>query len=136
MSDATHKPLTVEEIKEVNAIIAKLQQDIDIIEGNVKAKKFNTALQNIIDGMKHTKCPACKEKLLQLSAEVIKTRASCNEGGSDCDLLVQKTVDKASEIKKDFVPVSTEKKFAKDKMFDVPSPTEAMNAVIESMEDE
>lgn len=132
----TKKTLTEDEVKEINETIIQLQKDITIIEDNVKAKEFNDALKNIVKGMKHTECPVCKEKLLQLSAEIIRTRASCNEGKGNCELLIKSTIEKSNGIKNEFIPIATEKNFVnrkestgKSKPFEIPLPKDVLNSI-------
>ena len=133
----TKETLTEDEVNEINETIIQLQKDITIIEDNVKAKEFNNALKNIVKGMKHTECPVCKEKLLKLSAEIIKTRASCNEGKGNCELLIKETIEKSNDIKNEFIPIATEKNFVNrkqsadtSKLPEIPLPKDILESIL------
>lgn len=118
------RTFTEAEIKEVNKTIAELQESISLVENSVKAKNFNDALKNIVVGIKSTNCPICKEKLLSLSADVIMTQKECKSDGGQCDIMVNSTIEKAKDMREEFVPIATEKNVAHGKksgLLDVPS---------------
>lgn len=118
------RTFTEAEIKEVNNTIAELQKNISLVEDSVKSKDFNDALKSIVVGIKSTNCPICKEKLLLLSADVIKTQKECKSDGNQCDVMVNSTIEKAKDMREEFVPIATEKNVANSKkggLLDVPS---------------
>jgi len=117
------RTFTEAEIKEVNETIAELQRSISLVEDSVKAKDFNDALKNIVTGIKATNCPICKEKLLSLSAEVIKTQKACNSNSGQCNIMINDTIKKARDIREEFVPIATERNISNNRrgLLDVPS---------------
>ena len=117
------RTFTEAEIKEVNETIARIQESISLVEDDVKAMDFNNALKNIVIGMKTTNCPVCKEKLLKLSTDIIKTKKSCDTNDGKCNIMINNTIEKAREIKNEFIPIATEKNFSHNKkgILDIPS---------------
>jgi len=125
------RTFTEAEIKEVNEIVAELQKSISMVENSVKSKDFNDALKNIVVGIKSTNCPVCKEKLLLLSADIIKTQKECKSNSGQCDIMINSTVKKAEDMREEFIPIATEKNVARSKkdIFNIPSAQSILNEI-------
>jgi uncharacterized protein YbaR (Trm112 family) len=134
--------LSDEEVKEVNAIVANLQSHVSKMQDEMRKREFSRALTHISEAIKGTTCPLCKEKLAYLSTKIIDSKIACKNNGSKCDLLLRETIDKAEEIKNDFIPISTEKRFKKEKKLSsekpvkplpIPEPIRMINSIVESI---
>lgn len=106
--------LSESQINDVNAIIETLQYDIALVNDNIERRKFDEALKNILEGMKHTTCPICKEKFANLSVKVIESKKSCDSNADKCELLIQEALNTARYMKEEFIPIATTKKAIKD----------------------
>lgn len=109
------KELSESEIKQVNEIVKTLQNDLDMVIDHAQKKEFNESLREIVNAMGHTSCPICKEKLANLSTKILDAKKSCNNKDSNCDFIIKEAINNATNIKNDFVPVATEKRFIKQK---------------------
>jgi len=109
------RKLTDDETAQINGIIALLQDDLSKAIDHTKKHEFNDALRKIVDGMGHTECPICKEKLAMLSSDIIKAKISCKSDDASCHIIIKDTIKKAEGIKNDFIPIATKKKFIKNK---------------------
>lgn len=130
MNDNTD--LSEAEIEEVNSIVLNLQQHVSNMQNEMRKYEFSRALTEISTAIKGTTCPLCKEKLAYLSTKIIDSKIACKEKGSKCDLIIKQTIDRAEEIKKDFIPISTEKRYKKEKserQFLLPDPIEIFNQI-------
>lgn len=107
--------LTNEEIIKVNEIIAGIQSDLESAISFINSGEFDKALSSIRSGLSRTDCPICQKKLKLLSADIEHNKKVCELDEELC-LIEKKEVTKTtSDIKDDFVPIATKKKFIKDK---------------------
>lgn len=111
----TDLKLSDEEIEEVNSIVQNLQNHVSKMQDNLQKHEFSKALVEISEAIKSTTCPLCKEKLAYLSTLIIKSKISCKKDTGKCNYIIKKTVDEAEKIKTDFIPISTEKRYLKEK---------------------
>lgn len=105
--------LSKSQVREINATIDTLQKDISLAQSNLKSRNFSGALKHITNGINHTDCPLCKEKLSALAIEINNSKQGCDDDSNECSLLIGTTLQNAESLKNEFVPLATEKSMLK-----------------------
>lgn len=107
--------LTKEEIERVNKIISGIQTDINNAIEKLKTGDFESALEYVNSGINKSNCPICKRELGILIADIVHNKQICILNSDSCEEEQKVVIDKAKELKEDFVPVIQTKKAIKDK---------------------
>ena len=111
--------LSKEELERVNKIIAGIQIDLDQAIKKLKTGDFEGALKLINEGITKSNCPLCKRELGILIADIVHNKEICILKSDTCKDEQKVVIDKAIELKEDFVPVIQTKKAIKDKKSDL-----------------
>lgn len=112
---ADNTQLTEVELEKVNKIIAGIQTDLNNAIKKLRANDFEGALEAINKGITKSNCPLCKRELGILIADIIHNKEICILKADTCKDEQKVVIDKAIELKEDFVPVIQTKKALKDK---------------------
>lgn len=115
MKDKKNIELTEEELDRVNKIIIGIQTDLNSAIENLKAGDFELALKYVNSGISKSNCPLCKRELGILIADIVHNKQICLLNSDSCEEEQKVVIDKAKELKEDFVPVVQTKKAIKDK---------------------
>lgn len=115
MNNKDNIHLTNEELKKVNKIIVGIQEDLNHAIEKLKANDFEGALKSINEGITKSNCPMCKRELSILIADIIHNKEICILKSDTCKDEQKVVIDKAIELKEDFIPVIQTKKAIKDK---------------------
>lgn len=107
--------LTEVELKKVNKIIAGIQTDLNNAIKKLRANDFEGALEAINKGITKSNCPLCKRELGILIADIIHNKEICILKADTCKEEQKLVIDKAIELKDDFVPVIQTKKAIRNK---------------------
>ena len=107
--------LTKEELEKVNKIIAGIQTDLEQAIKKLKTGDFEGALRSINEGITKSNCPLCKRELGILIADIVHNKEICILKSNTCKDEQKVVINKAIELKEDFVPVIQTKKAIKDK---------------------
>jgi len=107
--------LTDEEIERVNKIIVGIQTDLKYAIEKLKTGDFEGALKAVNEGITKSNCPLCKRELGILIADIVHNKEICILKADTCEEEQKLVVDKAVELKEDFIPVIQTKKALKDK---------------------
>ena len=107
--------LTEEELSKVNTIIIGIQSDLDLAIKSLSKDDFEGALKAIDLGISKSNCPMCKRELGTLKADIVHNRDICILKSETCEEEHDIIIDKAKELKNDFIPIKTTKKALKDK---------------------
>jgi len=111
--------LSEEELERVNKIIVGIQTDLNYAIEKLKTGDFKGALEYINKGINKSNCPLCKRELGILIADVVHNKEICILKADTCEDEQKVVIDKAIELKEDFVPVTQTKKALKDKKKDI-----------------
>lgn len=120
-NDYNNLELTEEETKKVNNIITGIQSDLEKAIQLIKNGDFDKALLSIQNSLKRTECPICQKKLKLLTADIEHNKKVCELDEEMCLLEKKEVIANTSDIKDEFVPIATKKKFLKDKEKGLPS---------------
>lgn len=107
--------LSKEELEKVNKIIAGIQTDLNHAIEKLRTNDFEGALESINKGITKSNCPLCKRELSILIADIIHNKQICILKADTCKDEQKLVINKAIELKEDFVPVIQTKKAIKDK---------------------
>lgn len=115
MNTQTKAKLSEEELEKVNKIIAGIQSDLNYAIEKLKVGDFEGALKSINEGVTKSNCPLCKRELGILIADIVHNKEICILKSDTCKDEQELVIDKAIELKDDFIPVIQTKKALKDK---------------------
>lgn len=101
---------TDEEIEKVNTIISGIQSDLNKAIDSLRIGKYDEALSFIDNGISKSNCPMCKKELGILKADIVHNSAVCILGADTCKEENTVLIQKANELKNDFIPIKTTKK--------------------------
>ncbi len=107
--------LSEEELERVNKIIVGIQADLNHAIEKLRANDFEGALKSVNEGITKSNCPLCKRELGILIADIVHNKEICILKSDTCEDEQKVVIDKAIELKDDFVPVIQTKKAIKDK---------------------
>ncbi len=107
--------LTDEELNKVNTIIVGIQNDLDIAISYLKNNEYDKAIAAINSGISKSNCPMCKRELGTLKADIVHNKEICILKSDTCTDEHTVIINKAYELKDDFVPIKTKKKAIRDK---------------------
>lgn len=107
--------LTEDELNKVNTIIAGIQNDLDSAINHLKNNDYDKAIAAINSGISKSNCPMCKRELGTLKADIVHNKEICILKADACSDEHTIIINKAYELKDDFVPIKTKKKAIKDK---------------------
>ena len=111
--------LSKEELERVNKIIVGIQDDLNHAIEKLKTGDFEGALKAINEGITKSNCPLCKRELGILIADIVHNKEICILKSDTCKDEQKVVIDKAIELKDDFVPVIQTKKALKDKKAEI-----------------
>lgn len=115
MTDKNSIELTDEELERVNKIVSGIQSDLNSAIEKLKKGDFEGALNSVNNGITKSNCPLCKRELGILIADIIHNKEICILKSDTCQEENLLVIDKATELKEDFVPIVQKKKAIKDK---------------------
>ena len=107
--------LSEEELERVNKIIVGIQADLNQAIQKLRTGDFEGALKSVNEGITKSNCPLCKRELGILIADIVHNKEICILKSDTCKDEQKVVIDKAIELKEDFVPVIQTKKAIKDK---------------------
>lgn len=115
MDNQKKTELSEEELERVNKIIVGIQEDLNHAIEKLRANDFEGALKSVNEGITKSNCPLCKRELGILIADIVHNKEICILKSDTCKDEQKVVIDKAIELKDDFVPVIQTKKAIKDK---------------------
>jgi hypothetical protein len=119
MSDKDNIQLTKEELDRVNKIISEIQSDLNLAIDRLKEGNFEGALQAVNSGITKSNCPICKRELGVLIADIVHNKDICILKAETCKEENQIVIDKTTDLKNGFIPITQTKKALKDKKKDL-----------------
>ena len=115
MNTQNETKLSKEELERVNKIIIGIQEDLNYAIEKLKTGDFEGALRSVNEGVTKSNCPLCKRELGILIADIVHNKEICILKSDTCKDEQKIIINKAIELKDDFVPVIQTKKAIKDK---------------------
>lgn len=110
--------LTPEETERVNAIITGIQSDLNSAIEYLNKGDFQGALSFVKSGITKSNCPLCKRELGILIADITHNKEVCILESDMCEDERQVLINKAKELRDDFVPIKTTKRAIREKAKD------------------
>ncbi len=117
--------LSSEELIKVNTIIEEIQSDLDKAIKLLRSNDFEGAIKAIESGISKSNCPLCKRELGTLKADIVHNKEICILKSDTCEEEHEIIINKAHELKDDFVPIKTKKKAIIDKKKQLDNKTES-----------
>lgn len=102
--------LTEEELSKVNTIISSIQSDLDLAISLLNKNDFEGAINAVDSGISKSTCPLCKRELGTLKADIVHNKEICILKSDSCEEEHKLVINKAHELKEDFIPIKTKKK--------------------------
>ncbi len=126
--------LTDEEQTKVNEIISGIQSDLNEAISSIKKGDYISALNHVNNSITKSNCPLCKRQLGILIADITHTKTICPLDPDLCEAEKEELLNRATEVKDEFVPITTKKKAIKDKKSTkIPRPPMSLDELLQKI---